>query len=205
MMEIMKKRSVNKSRFGEIREIKLFIGLICLLLTGLLSSCVEERPRHAYKISPEELERRFGRIVTVANMPTPDQNGTGDKMGLFRDKDDTFWGVPVSVGENQSLVGCAPRELEEAKVSDTLPSDTKEIIGAANEPTAWRGGTGELKLLLRTHQNKLRWKTINALSLETDSVCWSKSEPVQSLKFYRLVIADKEKESPQNSNSQSNQ
>lgn len=200
----MKNRSVNKSRFRQIRAIKLIIGLSLILLTALLSSCVEERPLAAYKISAEELEKRFGPIVTVANIPTPSQKGTGDKLGLFLDKDGTFWGVPVSVGENQSLVGCAPPELEKARVSHTLRSDTVEVVGAANEPTAWRGGTGELKLLLRTSQNKLRWQIVNAVSLETDSECWSKSDPVRALDFYRLVIADKGTDSTQDSNSQTN-
>jgi hypothetical protein len=203
MMESMKKRSVNKSRFGHIRATKLIIGLSLIFLIALFSACKKgPPPPSTYKISAEDLEKRFGQIIEVANIPTPDQHGTGDKMGLFHDNDNTFWGVPVSVGENQNLVGCAPPELEKAPVSDTLPSDTVEIVGATNEPTAWRGGTGELKLLLRTSQYKLRWHTVKALELETDSVCWSKSEPVQVLKFYRLVIADKEKDSSQNSNSQ---
>jgi hypothetical protein len=201
-MESMKKRSVNKFHLGHISATKLFIGLSLIFLTALLSACEKEpTPPSTYKISAEDLEKRFGEIIEVANIPTPDQHGTGDKMGLFRDKNDTIWGVPVSVGENQSLIGCAPPELETAKVSDTLPSDTVKIVGATNEPTAWRGGTGELKLLLRISQNKLRWHTVKAVSLETDSVCWSKSEPVQPLKFYRLVIADREKESSQNNNS----
>ncbi len=199
----MKKRSVNKFGFGIISATKLFIGLSLIFLAALLSACEKEPPPPStYTISAEDLEKRFGKIIEVANIPTPDQHGTGDKMGLFHDKQDTFWGVPVSVGENQSLVGCAPPELEKAPVSDTLPSDTVEIVGVTNEPTAWRGGTGELKLVLRTSQNKLRWHTVKSITLETDSVCWSKSEPVQALKFYRLVIADNEKESSQDSDSQ---
>jgi hypothetical protein len=191
----MKKMPINKFRNGHFSATKLFIVFSFIFLTVFLSACEKDPPPPStYKISAEELEKRFGHIIEVANIPTPDQHGTGDKMGLFRDKDDTVWGVPVSVGENQSLVGCAPPELEKVQVSDTLPSDTVEIVGATNEPTDWRGGTGELKLLLRTSQNKLRWHTVKSISLETDSVCWSKSEPIQALEFYRLVIANKDKE-----------
>jgi hypothetical protein len=32
--------------------------------------------------------------------------------------------------------------LREFAISDTLPADAVDIIGAANEPTGWRGGTG---------------------------------------------------------------
>ncbi|MDH3492047.1 MAG: hypothetical protein OEM82_00735 [Acidobacteriota bacterium] len=206
-MESMKKRPVYKSSDRHFSAIKSSITLSLIFFVAFVSACVEERPRHGYTNSAEELEKRFGKIITVANLPTPDQYGTGDKIGLFRDKDDTFWGIPVSVGENQSLVGCAPPNLDSIQVSDTLPSDTVKIVGAANEPTDWRGGTGSLKLLLLTSQNKLRWRTVKAVSLETNSVCWSKSDPVHPLEFYRLVIADKEekeKESSLNSNSQSN-
>jgi hypothetical protein len=205
MVGNMKKRSVNKSSLEQISKIKSYIGLSLIFFTALFSACTEERPRQAYEISAEDLEKRFGKIITVANIPTSSQYGTGNKVGLFRDKDDTFWGIPVSIGENQSLVGCAPPDLDKVQISDTLPSDTVNIVGAANEPTAWRGGTGELRLLIRTSQNKLRWQTVKAVSLETDSVCWSKSDPVHALEFYRLVIADKEDEenkSSQNSNSQ---
>jgi hypothetical protein len=190
MLESKKKRSINKSRHRKNRAVKLFIGLKLILLTALLSACTEERPLRTFNTSAEDLEKRFGQIIEVANIPTPDQHGTGDKMGLFRDKNGTIWGVPVSVGENQSLVGCAPPELEKVQISDTLPPDTVKIVGATNEPTTWRGGTGEMKLLLRTSQNKLRWHTVKPIDLVTDSVCWSKAKPVRALKFYRLVIAD---------------
>ena len=89
----------KKFYFQRIASIKLLIGLSLIFQSVLLSACSEEPPpRSTYTISAEDLEARFGQIIEVANIPTPDQHGTGDKMGLFRDKNGTFWGVPVSVG-----------------------------------------------------------------------------------------------------------
>jgi len=200
----MKNTTANDSRSRWIRPIVSFVSLSLIGLASLFSACEEKRPGAVFNVSAEELEERFGQIIEVANIPTPAQHGTGDKMGLFQDKEDTFWGVPVSVGPGQSLVGCAPPDLEKISVSDTLPSDTVEIVGATNEPTSWRAGTGALKLLVRTSQNRLRWQTVKSVTLETDSPCWSTADPVRALGFYRLVIADKEDGSSQNTNSQNN-
>lgn len=147
-----------------------------------------KRPRSVYNVSITDLEKNYGRLVTASNVPTPDQNGTGDRMGLFRDDSGTFWGIPLSIGEDGSISGCAPPDLREAPVSDTLPANTVEVVGGANQPTPWRGGTGKLELLLRNAQGDLRWHKVEALETKTDSVCWSQSEPPLLLKHYRLVI-----------------
>ena len=55
-------------------------------------------------------------------------------MGLFRDDTGTVWGIPLLAGNDGSVLGCAPPLLREVPVSDTLPSDIVEIVGAANEP-----------------------------------------------------------------------
>jgi hypothetical protein len=123
----------------------------------------------------------------VANAPTPNQNGTGDLLGLFRDDSGTVWGIPLSMGSEGTVLGCAPPMLREAPVSDTLPA--VEIVGAANEPTGWRGGTGKLGLLLREAQGKLHWQLVAPIEIMSGPVCWSQSEPVQVLKNYRLVKA----------------
>lgn len=134
-----------------------------------------------------QLEQTYGRLISVANAPTPDQNGTGDPLGLFRDDSGTVWGIPLSVGSDGTVLGCAPPMLREAPVSDTMPADAVEIVGAANEPTGWRGGTGKLGLLLRDGQGSVRWHMVASVEIMTGPVCWSQSEPVQILKHYRLV------------------
>lgn len=80
-----------------------------------------------------QLEQSFGRLITVANTPTPDQHLTGDRLGLFRDDTHTVWGVPLRFADNGDLLGCAPPKLREFSITDTLPSDV-EIVGATNEP-----------------------------------------------------------------------
>jgi hypothetical protein len=161
-------------------------GLALLLFTACRQP---EPPQHEYE-PLAQLEQRYGRLITVSNSPTPDQNGTGDRLGLFRDNTGTVWGIPLIAGDDGSVLGCAPPLLREVAVSDTLPPDTTEIVGAANEPTGWRGGTGKLELLLRDQQGRLRWQAVAAVEIKTGPVCWSQSPPRQPLKYYRLVKAD---------------
>ena len=55
----------------------------------------------------KELEAVYGELVAVANHPTPDQYGTGERIGLFRDLTGTVWGLPLLV-DGGGLRGCAP-------------------------------------------------------------------------------------------------
>lgn len=135
-----------------------------------------------------QLEKDYGQLITVANMPTTDQNGTGDRLGLFHDENGNFWGIPLTRNENGMVVGCAPANLSKIPVSDTLPADTAEIVDAANEPTHWRGGTGNLELLLRNKQDGLVWYSVKEAETKLEPACWSQSDPIQQLPFYRLVI-----------------
>jgi len=137
----------------------------------------------------EKLEQTYGRLITVANAPTPNQNGTGDLMGLFWDGSGTVWGIPLSIGNDGTVLGCAPPRLREAPVSGVLPADAVEIVGTANQPTGWRGGTGKLGLLLRDAEGRLRWHPVASIEITNGPVCWSQSEPVQILEHYRLVKA----------------
>ena len=116
-------------------------------------------------------------------------------MGL-----EIFWGCSGMMAERSGEFLCRsvvmepslvvpPPMLREAPVSDTLPSDVVEIVGAANEPNGWREGTGRLGLLLRDAQGKLRWHLVESVEIKTGPLCWSQSEPVQILKHYRLVNA----------------
>lgn len=136
----------------------------------------------------EQLESTYGQLITVANAPTPNQNGTGDLMGLFRDANGTIWGIPLSLDTNGTVSGCAPPMLRDAQVSG-VPTDAGEIVGAANEPTGWRGGTGQLGLLLRDAQGAFRWHFAASVAVTNGPLCWSQSEPVQILQHYRLVKA----------------
>ena len=155
----------------------------------LLASCrrtVDQRPQ-APRVPVAEVEKIYGRLFAVANEPTADQNGTGDRLGLFRDESGTVWGIPLAVDEAGNFLACAPPGLREAPPSDTLPDSSFEIVGAANEPTGWRGGSGSLGLLLRDAHGQLRWQTVAALDLNTGPVCLSQSTPVQRLKYYHLA------------------
>lgn len=163
-------------------------AVLGIALLGFASCQQPDAPQVAY-VPVAQLEQKYGRLITVSNSPTPDQNGTGDRLGLFRDSDGTVWGIPLLAGEDGSVQGCAPPTLRDVPVSDTLPPDTAEIVGAANEPTGWRGGTGKLELLLRDAQGGLRWHSVAAAEIKTGAICWSQSPPRQPLKYYRLVKA----------------
>jgi hypothetical protein len=168
------------------RQLALAVGLAAPLL--LLGSCrgSEKRPQ-APRVSVAEIERTYGRLFAVANEPTPDQHGTGDRIGLFRDDTGTIWGIPLTIDEGGNVSACAPPTLRDAPPSDTIPDSSFEIVGAANEPTGWRGGTGKFGLLLRDARGQLSWRPVAAVDLKTGPVCLSQSEPVQPLIYYRLV------------------
>jgi hypothetical protein len=164
--------------------------LYLLTATFVVTSCQGTRQPRAPYVPISQLEQSYGRLITVSNAPTPHQQGTGDRLGLFRDSSGTVWGIPLTIADNGSVLGCAPTTLREAPVSDTLPANAVEIVGAANEPNGWRGGTGKLELLLRDVQGTLYWHSVAALDLKTGPVCWSQSPPEQPLKYYRLVKAN---------------
>lgn len=154
----------------------------------LIASChhAEQQPQVA-RVPIAQLEQTYGRVFAVANEPTPDQHGTGDRLGLFRDDSGTVWGIPLMIDENGSVLGCAPPLLRDAPPSDTLPESSVEIVGAANEPTGWREGSGKLGLLLRDAHGQIRWQSVAALELKTGPVCLSQSSPVKPLAYYRLA------------------
>lgn len=165
----------------------LLVGVLVTVFS-LSASCSRkpEQPKAAY--APiAQIEQSYGRLIATANMPTSDQNGTGDRLGLFRDDAGTIWGIPLTYDERGDLLGCAPPALREAPVTDHIPADALDIVGASNEPTGWRGGTGKLELLFRDTHGGLRWQAIAAGELKNGPLCWSQSPPVQPLPYYRLV------------------
>lgn len=165
------------------------ILLACFLLISLFLSAAcsrkPEQPKAAYA-PVAQIELSYGRLIATANMPTPDQNGTGDRLGLFRDDAGTIWGIPLMYDEGGSLLGCAPSTLREAPVTGNIPADALEIVGASNEPSGWRGGTGKLELLFRDSQGGFHRQSVASAELKNGSVCWSQSAPVQPLPYYRL-------------------
>ncbi len=171
-------------------RLRLIGPLHLLAATLLVASCNPAKQPRATYVPIAQLEQSYGRLITVSNSPTPDQHGTGDRLGLFRDDSGTVWGLPLTIADDGSVLGCAPPTLHALPVSDTLPTDAVEIVGAANEPSGWRGGTGKLELLLRDGAGRLRWHSVAAVEIKTGPVCWSQSPPEQPLKYYRLVKAD---------------
>ena len=146
--------------------------------------------RHEFVNDPNtpisQLELSYGQLITVSNAPTQDQHGTGDRLGPFRDSGDTVWGIPITIADNGDLLGCAPPLLREFAVTDKLPTDGVDIIGAVNQPSGWRGGTGKLELLVRDAQGGLRLHPGAAAEVKTGPVCWSQSPLEQPLTYYRL-------------------
>ena len=163
-----------------------------ILLTTMLLfvSCNPPKQPHADYVPISQLEPSYGQLITVSNAPTQDQHGTGDRLGLFRDSGGTVWGIPITIADNGDLLGCAPPLLREFAVTDTLPADAVDIIGAVNQPSGWRGGTGKLELLVRDAQGQLRLHPVAAAEVKTGPVCWPQSPLEQPLKYYRLIKAN---------------
>lgn len=166
---------------------------MAVLLAGCIAlSCGGTEPRRAALGGLSELEQRYGELLTVANHPTPDQHGTGERLGIFRDANGTIWGIPLLLDARGNVAGCLKEKIESLPVTDTLPSDTAEIIGGTNTPTGWRGGTGELELVVRASDGKLRWIAVRSGDVPANEpACWApaKPGPPQRLHYYRLAIA----------------
>jgi hypothetical protein len=135
-----------------------------------------------------EVEGTYGALITAGNHPTPDQNGTGERLGLFQDPDGEVWGLPLTVATNGVIRACAPPLVRHAQVTDTFPAGSI-VIGSTNEPTGWRGGTGDLELLLRDAHGTIRWQAVNGAPLATGPACWAPESPGPPLQlhYYRLA------------------
>jgi len=162
-----------------------YVLIVAVLFTACSSH--KDRPRAPY-VALNEIESVFGPLVTAGNHPTANQMGTGDRVGLFRDSAGTIWGLPLTIADNGDVLGCAPYTLRNAPVTDHYPADA-EVIGATNEPTGWRGGTGKLELLLREGAGKVEWRSVNGSRIDVGPVCWAQDPPgpKQQLLYYRLT------------------
>ncbi len=116
------------------------------------------------------------------------QHGTGERVGLFRDASGEVWGLPLTVAANGTVLACAPPLVRYGRVTDTFPAGAT-VIGATNEPTGWRGGTGHLELLLRDARGKIERQTVSGARLATGPACWAPESPgpPQQLHYYRLA------------------
>jgi hypothetical protein len=129
---------------------------IALAFAVAVAACTRyrEAPRAPF-VPITVLESQYGHLITAGNHPitagnhpTGDQRGTGDRAGLFRDRDGTIWGLPLMITGNGAVFVCLPPGLHHAKVTDTYPADAI-VIGATNQPTGHRQGTGKLELVMR--------------------------------------------------------
>jgi hypothetical protein len=159
---------------------------------AIAAACTSSCRRHDREQAPyrpvAEVERIYGPLVTVGNHPTLDQHGTGERVGLFRDASGTIWGLPISVDGNAAVLACAPPALQNAKVTDSFDAGSS-VIGSTNQPTGWRGGTGEMELFLRDRHGTIRRQTVHGADLPGEPACWAPEipGPRQRLHYYRLV------------------
>jgi len=162
---------------------------LLIFITVVFTACGRRNGPARAPYSPlAEVEATYGQLITAGNHPTPDQHGTGERVGLFKDASGTVWGLPLIVESNGSILACAPRAVQEGKVTDTFPAGST-IIGTTNTPTGWRGGTGSLEVLLRDSQGAVTWQAIHGAPLTTEPGCWAPKSPgpPQQLHYYRLV------------------
>jgi hypothetical protein len=110
-----------------------FLKASCWLAFGaalLLTTCGRRPdPPRAPFMPLADLERTYGHLITVGNHPTPDQNGTGDRVGFFLDDKGQIWGLPLNVTASGDVLACAPPAMHDAKVTDTYPSGDA-IVGS---------------------------------------------------------------------------
>jgi hypothetical protein len=145
-------------------------------------------PERAAYVSLAEVEATYGRLITTGNHPTQQQNGTGERVGLFKDANGTIWGIPLAMGSGGGIFACAPPALLRADVTDTFPAGST-IIGTTNEPTGWRQGTGHLELVMRDARGATRHQVVGGARLAAGPACWAPQfpGPPQRLDYYRLI------------------
>jgi hypothetical protein len=165
--------------------------VLITLIAGAVasSSCRRDEPQRAPFVPLQRIESTYGRLIAVGNHPTADQNGTGERIGLFRAADGTVWGLPLGLDEQGAVVACAAPGLDQAPATDTLPPGTAELLGATNEPTGWRGGTGQLELVVRDVSGVVRRHSVRSREMPGSPACWAQEPPGprQRLHYYRLM------------------
>ena len=143
-----------------------------------LTSCARPEPARAPYRPISELAAAYGPLIGAGNHPTPDQHGTGERIGLFQDPQGTVWGLPISIAQGGAVLACAPPMMRSSGITDTFPAGSI-VIGATNAPTGWRGGTGDLELLLRDAHSEIRRRTVRARRLTGTPHAGLHSRPVR--------------------------
>jgi len=165
-------------------------GLALITVTSLaVAACGKRAASQSAPYVPlAAVEAAFGPLITAGNHPTPDQNGTGERVGLFRDSSGTVWGFPLSAAADGAVLACAPPQVRDEKVTGAFPAGAT-IIGSTNRPTGWRGGTGSLELMLRNPDGIVQWQEVRGAPFTGGQVCWAPESPgpPQQLHYYRLV------------------
>src|ERR1700723_226196 len=85
----------------------------------LTTSCGGRREEPAAYLPVTDVESVYGKLITAGNHPTPNQNGTGERVGLFEGADGTVWGFPLVPGTNRTVLACAPSLVQKEAVTDT--------------------------------------------------------------------------------------
>jgi len=168
-------------------------GLIAVVASGAIGLASCHRPPETVRaqyLPVAEVERTFGPLIGAANQPTQDQHGNGTRVGLFRDPGGTIWGLPLSVGKDASVLACAPPALRHAEVTDHLAPGSS-IAGSTNRPSGWRGGTGDLELLLRDTDGTIRRQAVRGADLPGGLTCGPAERPEfrPPLHYFRLAPA----------------
>jgi hypothetical protein len=156
---------------------------------GVFTACgAQDAHTRARYLPLAKIEASYGALITAGNHPTPDQHGTGERVGLFQDTNGTVWGLPLMIRSDHSVLACAPPGLHSARVTGTFPAGST-IIGTANQPTGWRGGTGEMELLLHDRSGAIRWLAVDSAPIKDGRSCWAADlpGPPQQLHYYRLI------------------
>jgi hypothetical protein len=165
---------------------RLFTALAIVAIGDIGCGGRREAAREVYK-PLAEAEATYGRLIGAGNRPTAYQHGTGERVGFFLDAQGTIWGLPIRVSSSGAISACAPLSLQASGVTDTFPQGAT-IIGSTNEPTGWRGGTGDLELLLRNGSQTTHHKRVRGADLGTAACSTPQSvKPLEALHYYRLV------------------
>ncbi len=165
-------------------------------VAAALTSCGRQhRPERWQFVPVAEVERTYGSLVGAGNLPTANQHGNGERIGFFQDASGTVWGLPLSVTNDADILACAPPEVRDAKVTDSFASGAR-IIGSTNMPTGWRGGTGDLELLLRDQSGAIHGQEVRGADMPAGPVCGAPrvAGTPGRLHYYRVApgMADKQ-------------
>jgi len=166
---------------------RFVLAAAALLLAGCGRNSLPERAPYR---PLAEVERVYGPLLTVGNLPTPAQHGTGERLGFFRDEAGTLWGLPLASGAEGGVLACAPRLIRYAPATGTFPPELA-LVGLSNQPTGWRGGTGELELVLRDGEGKMLLRRVHGARLDAGLACQDPEPagPKRDLIYYRLAPA----------------